>query len=414
MTGLLGRREFLRRCTGAALALPPAAALLAACARDGSSSTGTSSPPAFLLARQDDPVTLPLSGEPVPEGPIEKGTKLRVYSWPLYIKPALIGRFEEEFDVKVEMMKFDTMDDALAYLRTGEQQYDVFFPAVDVTGKLVAAGMLQPLNHDLLPNLGNVWEFLRDPFYDRGARYTVPYFVWTTGIAWRNDFITDAFVFGLQNPYEIFWDTRYAGHAHLLSGSREALAMALMKNGIVDVNEDDPAKLQIAKTDLLDLVDAMDPKFDHTDYRDLFRDAHLHQSWSGNIGFIRYYAPDPSALERISYWWPPQGGTGYPGVVGSDTMAVMSGSPSPIAAHAFINFLLDTDVALENSVYEGYQPPQNSLGEDVLIGQGGIPESLRNVVVRPEDFAKGYRILELSSSVDQMWQEAYDEVTSRL
>ena len=45
-----------------------------------------------------------------------------------------------------------------------------------------------PLNHNYLPNLAkNIWAPLQDPFYDRGARYTVPYVVWCDGIGWRND-----------------------------------------------------------------------------------------------------------------------------------------------------------------------------------------------------------------------------------
>lgn len=358
-------------------------------------------------------MTLPLVGEPIDSGlPVEKRATSRVFSWPLYVKPALVDRFEKTFDVKVAMKGFETMDAALAELRTGQASYDVFFPAVDVVGKLVSAEMLQPLNRDYIPNLNNVWESLQDPFYDRGSRYTAPYFVWTTGIAWRNDQIPDSKINGSIDPYGVFWIREFKGHTHLLNGSREALAMSLMKNGIHDVNTDDPTYIATARDDLLTLVDNVEPAFDHTDYEDLFEDAYLHQSWSGNLGFARYYAKPPSDIAKLSYWWPPDGGTGFLGVVGSDTMAVLRGAASPVAAHEFINFLLDPDVALENSSYEGYQPPQKTIDAKLAVEKGFLPDNLRNIVVRQEDFAAGRQILELSPSADQMWQEAYQRVVA--
>jgi len=412
MTPRIPRREFLRRSAGVTLAFPAAAAFLAACDKTSSPSSSGGAPP-YQLARRDSPVTLPMMEEAIDSGlPVEKGATLRVFSWTLYVKPALVARFEDTFGVKVEFTKFETMDEALAELRTGDSEYDVFFPGVDVIGKLVSAGMLQPLNHEYIPNLKNVWESLQDPFYDKGSRYTVPYFVWTSGIAWRNDEIREDQIKGGDDPYSAFWNPGFRGHTHLLNGSREALAMSLMKNGVHDVNTDDPAHIEQAREDLLTLVEMVQPKFDHTDYVDLFHGTHLHQSWSGNIGFSRFYAPRPSDMSKLSYWWPPASGSGFPGVVGSDTMSVMSAAVSPVAAHLFINFLLDPEIALENSSYEGYQPPQKTIDAQTIVENDLLPDNLRSIVVEQEDFIGAQQILELHPLADQMWQDAYQQVIS--
>ena len=34
--------------------------------------------------------------------------------------------------------------------------------------------MIQPLNHDYIPKLTNVWPELQDPYYDKGSLYSVP------------------------------------------------------------------------------------------------------------------------------------------------------------------------------------------------------------------------------------------------
>src|SRR6185436_8721047 len=83
----LSRRDFLRRSLGVAVALPSAAAILAACSKPGSSSSGGSATGtgARVLARPDDPVTLPMTQDPIPtDTPIEGGT-LNVYNWDAYM-----------------------------------------------------------------------------------------------------------------------------------------------------------------------------------------------------------------------------------------------------------------------------------------------------------------------------------------
>jgi spermidine/putrescine transport system substrate-binding protein len=403
----LSRRGFLRLAAGAAVAGAAGASLLSACVPE-------TPPPragSFALARRDRPVTFPLVGEPIDDGlPVEAGATLRILGWSLYVKPALLRRFEEANDVQVEWTDFDSMDEAIARIRTGQDRFDLFFPTVDVLGKLVAAGYLAPLNLTYLRNRRNLWDLLKDPFYDRGSRYTVPYFVWTTGISWRNDVIPDSRVRGFDNPYEVFWQEDLRGRVHLLNGSREAIAMTLVKNGHLDVNTGDEAQIAQARDDLLDLNDMVDTGYDHEDYRDMWRGTVLHQSWSGNIGFSRYYAPDPAAAGNLSYWWPASGGSGTPGIIGNDTMAVLAGGRAPVAAHRLIDFLLSPEVAVENVTYEGYQQPLVTMEPNVLIERGAVQPSQHDVIVREADFAEGLQILELPPSAEQLWQYAYSLV----
>ena len=60
----LSRRDFLRRSAGAAVALPSMSAILAACSKPGTTSGGggTGSTGERVLARPDNPVTLPRAG----------------------------------------------------------------------------------------------------------------------------------------------------------------------------------------------------------------------------------------------------------------------------------------------------------------------------------------------------------------
>lgn len=362
------------------------------------------------LARADNPVTRPLfdSNPAIPDGlSPEKNAVLRVYGWaPSYVSPKLTKAFEDKFGCSVEFIKFKSMDQAVARLRTGTLRADVFFPTLKVLGSLVEARMLQPLNLSYIPSLNDhVWPSMVSPFYDVGPRYTVPYFVWTTGIAWRNDLVrTD--IASMANPYDVFWDPTYRGHVHLLDSVQDVIGMALLRGGFTDVNTEDPAVIGRAKNDLLALVDAVAPVFDITDYKDLFvpGEAQVHQAWSGDLTYAKHFAPHPSDIRKLSYWWPEHG------LIGSDTMTVLAGAESPVLAHEFLNFLLDGKNALVNSIYNGYQAPVMTVTPETLVALGAVPAHLRNIIVTPEDFLTGREELELSPAGDALWHAAYSEI----
>ena len=90
---------------------------------------------------------------------------------------------------------------------------------------------MQPLNHDLIPNLEkNVWKVYQNPFYDQGWTYTIPYVTWTTGIGYRRDHISDDEM--AAKGYDILWDPQYYGKTAFYDDYRTALGMALLRNGV--------------------------------------------------------------------------------------------------------------------------------------------------------------------------------------
>ena len=191
------RRQFMRRAGGAAIALPTMSAILAACSKPGTTSSGGSGSAGGerVLARPDNPVTLPLNGEPIPaDTPIEAGATLQVYNWDAYMYKKVLKDFEDKFGVTVEWTTFNNMEEGIQKLVSGQVKPDVFFPTTDYISRLVEKDLLQPLQHALIPNMeSNVWPSFSDPgpWYDTGWQYTVPYTIYTTGVAYRRDRVED-------------------------------------------------------------------------------------------------------------------------------------------------------------------------------------------------------------------------------
>jgi spermidine/putrescine transport system substrate-binding protein len=237
----------------------------------------------------------------------------------------------------------------------------------------------------------------------------VPYTVYTTGIGYRNDIVTGD-VAAMDNPYDILWDATYAADGvHLLNGARDTLAAALLRMG-ADVNTDDPDVLDQAKQMLLDGVDTMNWKFDHTDYSELGTFA-IHQTWSGQVVYYQYYLPNDLTIEQFSYVWPPKASGGQAGIITNDMFAIPKGAQSPVLAHAMIDWLSDAANAQLNYSYEGFQPPINDVTPDSILSEGLVPENLANVLIIEKDFALGVQELELAPATNQLWQQIYTDVT---
>ena len=291
----MDRREFMRRAAAAGIALPSLAAILAACGSDSSSTaTGSASAAGLQLARPDNPVTLAITDDnpPIADGLSPEAGPLKIFGYADYIWKKIRNRFGESFNgVPIEYTVFDTPDEMVSKMQSNGSDFDLIVTVtLDNIGKLAQGGLIQPLNYSYLPNVQDNLATGIPDFYDVGRQYSVPYVIFTTGVAWRNDLISDD-VLNMDNPYDIYWDTAYKGQTHLLNGSRDMIAVGLLRKGY-DPNESDPAVLDEVKQDLLDGANAMGWKYDHVDYTELSANQwKVHNTWSGQMAYYQYYLP---------------------------------------------------------------------------------------------------------------------------
>jgi spermidine/putrescine transport system substrate-binding protein len=400
-----GRREFLGRSAAGVIGLSSLSTILAAC---GGSDDGNFKPPELQLARPDSPVTWPLLDDNpmIASGLEPESGTLRIYNWNGYLWPRIKKDFGKEYGVKVEETFFDTLDEAIAKISSGAVEFDVFFPTPDRLGRLVVGKVLQPLNHDYLPNLANVWPSVQDPWYDKESRYTVPYVTWTTGIGYRADHVQTT-PGKLSNPYEIYWDETNRGKTFLLDDGRDAPAHMLLKNGIENINTEDPDDIALAKEELKSLIDAVNIKLSTNDYTNLPEGkAWVHQTWSGSAISAQWYLPEGTGPEALGFWFPEDGR----GTIGNDNVAIPRDAKHPVLAHHFLNYLLDNQHGYDNfSNYVGYQPPFTKLNPDRLIADGVVPANLKTAIVRESDFDQGHFLTELTPAGQTEWQNAWAE-----
>jgi spermidine/putrescine transport system substrate-binding protein len=401
-----GRREFIGRSTAGVIGLSSLSTILAAC---GGSDNEGFKPPELQLATPDNPVTHPLFDDNpmIASGLEPESGTLRIFNWNGYLWPRIKKDFGKEYGVKVEETFFDTMDEAIQKISSGAFDFDVFFPTTDRMSRLVLGKTLQPLNHSYLTNLSKtVWPALQDPWYDKSSQYTVPYVTWTTGIGYRKD-KTDSRPENYSNPYEIYWDEANKGKVYILDDSRDAMGHMLLKNGITDINTEKPDQIELAKNDLLSLIDAVNVKYSTNDYTNLPGGlAWVHQMWSGSAVSAQYSMEAGVGSEALGYWFPEDGR----GTIGSDMIAIPKSAKHPVLAHHFLNYLLDEKHGYDNFAnYVGYQPPFVKLNPDRLVADGVVPPNLKTAIVRESDFDQGYQQTELTPTGQTLWQNAWAE-----
>jgi spermidine/putrescine transport system substrate-binding protein len=413
--GATTRRTFLARSAIAAAGLS-GSALLDAC---GSTTAPVGSgaelgPGGLPLARADHPVTLPIyaDNKAIASGLAPEKGPLQLYNWIAYINPAVLTAFEKKYHVKIQLSTFVTIEEAIAKLTSKQVQYDVFFPTAGYIEELVAGKIVQPINHSYIPNLAaNVWASLQNPWYDQGSRYTVPYTVYTTGIGWRSDKLPGFNPDKLTNPWNALWQIgpTIKGRVGMLDDERDGMAMALLRNGITDINTDVQKKVNLAKSSLIQLVSSTNLKFDTNEYQRLADgDLWLHEAWSGDMAASPSYVPKGTPGSVLRYWWP---GTGK-GPINNDMVVALRGAKHPVLAHLFLNHILDTQQVFSNFSFNFYQQPINAMTPEVLVQKGLIPPTLTSTLIQRSQFDHGYVEGALSQKGQVVWENAWAAVKS--
>jgi spermidine/putrescine transport system substrate-binding protein len=400
----ISRRELLG--AGAGLAL---AGLLAGCGGSGSSGTAPTGAHGVLLPRQDAPVKWPIyhDNKPIASGLApEKGATLQIYNWVAYINEAVIKSFCKKYNCKYSLTTFNTMEEAMAKLGSGQLKFDIFFPTPDVLGQLVQTKMIRPLNHSYIPNIANTWPDYRNPFYDQGWRYTTPYSIYTTGMAWRKDKVN------LSPSWNMPWEgAKYKGKVAILDDYREGISLALLRAGNLNVNTTNTSQIRAAGQALSHLSSLTNVRIDNNDYTDVpTGKTWIHEAWSGDMAASFEYLPKGTSIDVLGYWFP----ANHKGPVANDLIVNLRSGSNPVLAHHFINYFLDVHNALENYSYVGYMQPLTKVTPQRLIAEKLLPRQLISTVVLPHYFRQGVFELQLPPAANAVWESTWNTFSKGL
>ncbi|MDR1395581.1 MAG: spermidine/putrescine ABC transporter substrate-binding protein [Deltaproteobacteria bacterium] len=270
--------------------------------------------------------------------------QLNLFIWSEYMDPEVISGFEKRFNVKVRLDYYESNEEMIAKLQSGLQgTYDLIVPSTYYIPALTNLNLIQPLNHELLPNLGNLMPQYTQLDVDPGNKFTVPYQWGTSGLVTRTES-------PLQPTWKHLFDPKSnLGNFLIFDTARDALGSALKSMGY-SANTTDLQQIKAAGQLLIETKKK--PTFMGFDSgvgglaKVVGQVAVLAQVYSGEA--IRASKEE----ENISYLIPEEGCEQW-----MDVLVIPKGAPHLDLAHQFLNYTLEPEVAAKLASFNNYATP---------------------------------------------------------
>jgi spermidine/putrescine transport system substrate-binding protein len=254
---------------------------------------------------------------------LRRRPRLNVFNWSDYVAPETIPDFEREFQVDVRYATYESAEEMLAKVATGNSGWDVVFPSNNYVRPMRGGGLLARLRHDWLPNLSQLAPRFQSPPWDPGLDWSVPYMHSATGIVY-NTSIQPA-----PRGWADFWVDRFERRVTMLDDPSEVIGACLIKLGY-PLNSVVPEELEQAKSAAI-AAKRLLRAYLNAEVREqlVSGDVLMAQLW----GTTSQQAIDERPSLRFVY--PAEGFALY-----ADNAAILRESTRLRLAHEFINYLL--------------------------------------------------------------------------
>jgi len=280
---------------------------------------------------------------------------VKVYNWSEYIAEGLLETFKDEYGVDVVYDTFESMDEARSKVFLGNSGYDVVVLTDYVIPDAIAGGFIQELDYDNIPSARHLDDKFKNPQYDPGNKYTLPYMWGTTGLGWNTKEVAEE-VTGWANVFDESFLKAYSKKVTMMTEARELIGAALKYLGF-SLNSVDDSQLKQAKEALLKQKPYLAKYADATDYIPGLASGQflVSHAYNGDI----FYAKEDNP--GIGYTIPEEGATLW-----VDNMTIASGAPNKGAGEAFINYVLSPEVDALISNFRHYANPNKDAMDLVL------------------------------------------------
>jgi putrescine transport system substrate-binding protein len=281
---------------------------------------------------------------------------LHVFNWSDYIAEDTVPNFEKQSGIKVTYDVFDSNEVVETRLLAGNSGFDVVVPSASFLERQIKAGVFQELDKSQLPNLKNMDPDImsRVGLHDPQNQYAVPYLWGTTGIGYNEDKIKKILGSATPDSWNYIFEPKLAAKfkdcgISLLDAPDEILKIVLTWLGR-DPNSQQEQDLKAAEDKLMPIRPYM-RKIHSSQYIDDLANGELciAVGWSGDILQARDRAEEAGQGVKIKYVIPKEGT-----IVWFDMLAIPADAKHPKNAHAFINYLMEPQVAANNSNFVNY------------------------------------------------------------
>ena len=266
---------------------------------------------------------------------------LHIFTWADYVKPELVQQFEQEHGCRVMIDTFDSNEAMYNKLKAGATGYDLIVPSSYYVDIMFQQGMLQPIQHALIPNLKYIDQQYMRFATDAACAHSVPYMMCNAGIAYRTDKVTN-----VTPTWAMFDRADLKGRMTLLKDMRETIGAALKFLGY-SLNTTNDVELERAKDIVIRWKKNL-AKFESEQYKNGIASGEflLTHGYGGDILQVM------NENTNVAYVLPAEGVS-----ISCDHLVIPKDAGNVALAHAFINFIHEPKAAAANTAFIQYLCP---------------------------------------------------------
>ncbi|WP_066424816.1 spermidine/putrescine ABC transporter substrate-binding protein [Anabaena sp. 4-3] len=318
--------------------------------------------------------------------------QLYIYTWTQYSDQKLLQTFTTQTGLKVLVDVYESNEVMLAKLLAGGGgTYSLIYPSDYMVQKMVDRNLLIELQHDRLIGLENLFPQFQNPSYDSNNRYSIPFNWGTTGLLYNSEVLPQA-----PEDWDYLWQNKDILNKRmtLLNDVREVMGAVLRMLGY-SYNSQNENEIKQAYEKLTELKPAI-AAFD--------TDAWQNQILAGDLMIAMCYSADAIRVSKenpkLKYVIPRSGSSLW-----TDTMVILKSAPNIDGAYAWINFMLQPEIAASISQRLKIATP-NQAGFELL------PNNIKNNV----NFFPPDAILEKCERISPLgnFEEVYERYWTQL
>lgn len=313
----------------------------------------------------------------------------------MYFDDALLEGFTAQTGIKVVADTFDSNEVMLATFQAGKGgAYSVIYPSDYAVAQMLELKLLQELDQSRLHGIDNILPRFQNSPHDRGNRYHVPISWGTTGLVYNPEKLDSS-----PEDWDYLWQhqDKLARRMTLISDTREVMGAVLRSLGY-SYNSTNPQEIKQA----YDKLETLKPAI-ATFTTDAWRDQLL----AGDLWLSMGYSADAMTVfkadAKLKYVIPKSGTSLW-----CDTMVIPKTAPNPDAAYAWINYMLQPEIASRVTERLSFATPNQAAYDQ-------LPMPLRNnqILFPPESMLTNCEtIVPLASSILSVYEKYWTKLTS--
>ncbi|MBP5973784.1 spermidine/putrescine ABC transporter substrate-binding protein [Brasilonema sp. CT11] len=320
--------------------------------------------------------------------------QLFVYTWDIYTDEELFKTFNAQTGIKPQADVFDSNETMLSKLQAGGGgAYSVINPSDYMVRKMVNLGLLTELNHQRLIGLDNFFPRFKNPTYDPNNRHSIPFNWGTTGFIYNSE--------KLKKPPED-WDYLWQNQEQLskrmtlLNDIREVMGGTLRMLGY-SYNSKDEKEIKQAYEKLKVLKPSVAA---------FTTDAWRNQILAGDLLLAMCVSSDAVKLSKenpkLKYVIPKSGTSLW-----TDTIVIPKTAPNLEGAYAWINWILQPEVAAKTSQRLNLSTPNRAAFEQ-------LPKKMQNnsSLFPPESILNQCEGIAPLGQIEEVYERYWTELTS--